>query len=100
MGYLIGMSDSYYRITEKELLDDYLKAVGHLTIDENSILRRQAAELSANQSGTIKKDLEEFRFSADVIASLSDEIQRLQDEIESYYYARRDEIFEEKEQEI
>lgn len=46
MGHSIGISDSYYRINEKELLDDYLKAVGVLTIKENNILQRQATELS------------------------------------------------------
>ena len=28
MGHSVGISDSYYRATEKELLEDYLKAVG------------------------------------------------------------------------
>src|SRR5262245_33930296 len=32
MGHSIGISDSYYRATESELLDDYSKAVPALTI--------------------------------------------------------------------
>ncbi|MDG7011319.1 MAG: hypothetical protein JRN57_04280 [Nitrososphaerota archaeon] len=34
MGHSIGISDSYYRPTEKELLEDYLKAVPLLSITE------------------------------------------------------------------
>jgi integrase len=37
MGHSIGISDSYYRVTEQELLDDYLKAVDHLTISKRII---------------------------------------------------------------
>ncbi|HLN35646.1 MAG TPA: hypothetical protein VK250_10270 [Nitrososphaeraceae archaeon] len=32
MGHSIGISDCYYKITEKEILSDYLKAVEYLTI--------------------------------------------------------------------
>jgi hypothetical protein len=44
MGHSVGISDSYYRATEKELLEDYLKAIPILTIGsehrlENQILR-------------------------------------------------------------
>jgi hypothetical protein len=34
MGHSIGISNSYYRPTEDELLDDYLKAVSFLTISD------------------------------------------------------------------
>jgi hypothetical protein len=32
MGHSTGISDSYYRATEEELLEDYLKAVDFLSI--------------------------------------------------------------------
>jgi integrase len=32
MGHSIGISDSYYRATENELLDDFLKAIPFLTL--------------------------------------------------------------------
>ena len=32
MGHSVGISDSYYRPTENELLQDYLKTVDALTI--------------------------------------------------------------------
>jgi hypothetical protein len=76
MGHSIGISDSYYRITERELLEDYLKAVDLLTINESNILRRQASGLSDNTNGALTQ------LSSDAIASLSDQILKLQDEIE------------------
>ena len=36
MGHSIGISDSYYRPTEDELLDDYLKAIPFLTISDET----------------------------------------------------------------
>lgn len=41
MGHSIGISDSYYRATEEELLTDYLKAVGHLTISSEHNLKKE-----------------------------------------------------------
>jgi hypothetical protein len=39
MGHSAGISDSYYRATEDELLEDYLKAVDFLTIStENKLI--------------------------------------------------------------
>jgi integrase len=41
MGHSIGISDSYYRITESELLDDYLKATDFLSIGKEKQLQNQ-----------------------------------------------------------
>jgi len=78
MGHSIGISDSYYRITERELLDDYLKAVDLLTINEDNVLRRQANGLSDKVS---KMDLQD-QVNTDAIASLSDQILKLQEDME------------------
>jgi hypothetical protein len=40
-----GISDSYYRATEQELLDDYLKAMDSLTIDERNKLKKRIGKL-------------------------------------------------------
>ncbi|MEM3502540.1 MAG: site-specific integrase, partial [Candidatus Bathyarchaeia archaeon] len=48
MGHSTGVSDSYYRPTEKDLLEDYLKAVPLLTISEAEEVRRQS-QLSRQQ---------------------------------------------------
>src|SRR5215813_3502360 len=41
MGHSVGISDSYYRPTENELLQDYLKSVDALTISEEKQLRHE-----------------------------------------------------------
>ena len=47
MGHDIGLSASYYKPKEKEVLEDYLKATNLLTISNgNIILQRQIADLS------------------------------------------------------
>jgi integrase len=39
MGHSTGISDSYYRATEAELLEDYMKAIDFLTIsNENKLI--------------------------------------------------------------
>ncbi len=40
-----GISDSYYRATEQELLDDYLKAMDSLTVDERNKLKKRIDKL-------------------------------------------------------
>lgn len=46
MGHSTGISDSYYKPTETELMEDYLKASEYLTIDESQRLSEQVAALS------------------------------------------------------
>ncbi|CAN5520525.1 hypothetical protein BH18THE2_BH18THE2_15430 [soil metagenome] len=47
MNHSIGISDSYYRATEKELLDDYCRVVELLLInDEKMTLQKQVTELT------------------------------------------------------
>jgi len=62
MGHSIGISDSYYRATENELLDDYLKAVPLLTISTENRLQTQMKEIveeSRNNDANIKSQLYE-----------------------------------------
>jgi integrase len=46
MNHSTGISDSYYRATEAELLEDYLKAIDSLTINNQNKLQKQVAALS------------------------------------------------------
>ena len=39
-GHSIGISDSYYKITEDELLTEYFKAVRHLAISKENLLQK------------------------------------------------------------
>lgn len=47
MGYGIGISSSYYRPTEKEILGDYLKVVDLLSVSSGDkiVLQKQVIEL-------------------------------------------------------
>ena len=46
MGHDIGLADSYYKPSEQELLEDYIKSVDLLTIlNDKSKLERQVKEL-------------------------------------------------------
>ena len=46
MGHDIGVSKSYYKPTEREVMEDYLKAVGSLTINgDKVVLQKQVTEL-------------------------------------------------------
>lgn len=85
MGHSIGISDSYYRISESDLLEDYLKAIDFLTVGETDILRRQMSELS-NNTGHAFND--QILLSTDAIAALSDKIQKMQEEIDFLRYGR------------
>jgi len=50
MGHSVGLSDSYYRATESELLEDYLKAFDFLTINEENRLRKKVKTLEIETS--------------------------------------------------
>ena len=47
MNHSTGISDSYYRATEQELLEDYLKGLDMLSIDDDKLtLQKQVVELT------------------------------------------------------
>ena len=46
MNHSVGISDSYYRATENEVLEDYLKAVDFLAINEENGLKLKVQELT------------------------------------------------------
>ena len=50
MGHNIGLSGSYYRPTEREILDDYLMAVDLLTINEENRLKNKVEKLEIEKS--------------------------------------------------
>jgi hypothetical protein len=95
MGHSIGISDSYYRATEKELLDDYLKAINFLTIGQEQEFRDKIDSLVAKHSnieGQIRnqlanKDLEINNLSnnnisnTDALAAMAEQIIDLTKEI-------------------
>jgi len=61
MGHSIGISDSYYRVTDNELGKDYLKAIDYLTISNEHKLQMQVSELmekTKNSDGTFQSALQ------------------------------------------
>lgn len=97
MGHSIGISDSYYRATESEVLDDYLKAVDCLTISNENKLQKKVTDLvekSGTDSHAISMQLEykdnqihvlmdKDTINTDAIASLSDQLTKVMKEIET-----------------
>lgn len=96
MGHSIGISDSYYRATENELLDDYLKATSLLTISSESKLQEQMDQLithSRYNDASIKSELYEKQrlidtisqrdsINTDALSSLADQVMKLSKELE------------------
>lgn len=98
MGHDIGISESYYKPTVREVLNDYLKAIDLLTIDnvkialqdqladftqqskeENHIIRSKFSEKEKEISLLLERDF----MNTDAIARMSDELARVKEEIES-----------------
>jgi hypothetical protein len=96
MGHSIGIPGSYYRATERELLDDYMSAIDFLTISNENRLEKQIQDImeqSTVNNDNIKSQLYEkeqaltsFKernlSNTDAIAALSDQVMNLMGEIE------------------
>jgi hypothetical protein len=46
LGHKIGLASAYYRPSEDEMLNEYLKAVDNLTINEETRLQKKVNELT------------------------------------------------------
>jgi hypothetical protein len=92
MGHSVGISDSYYRPTEKDLLEEYQKAIDVLTISNENRLKTQVEVLAATSKETeemIKtklaekdKELQLLRqrdeLNSDALATLSERLMELE----------------------
>jgi hypothetical protein len=56
MGHSTGISDAYYRPSENELLEDYLKAMDSLTIDDTRKLKIEVESLKVDISDLEQKN--------------------------------------------
>jgi integrase len=95
MGHSTGISDSYYRATENEILTDYLIAINSLTINEENRLKNRIEELNEKNSVNqyiinsnlmekdkeIKKLEEKSKENEDALSHLSDRLLQLMEEI-------------------
>ncbi len=96
MGHSIGVSDSYYRATEHDLLRDYQKAIDFLTIQAEHLLQKEVKEMSqktvqesyavrgrlAEKDKEIRVLLQRDAMNEDAISALSDKLQIVMAEIE------------------
>jgi hypothetical protein len=96
MGHSIGISDSYYKITEDELLREYLKASDFLVISNVNQLQTKSEKIELQNKNDIKlvkgklfekeNEIEALnhkdQHKSDAIAALADRIDELVLEIE------------------
>jgi hypothetical protein len=83
LGHNIGISGSYYKPTEKEVLHDYLKAVDFLTISDENKSSKTIKELSDKIkvqeyviNGKLQEKDEQIKALQDSIKFLSDTVNR------------------------
>jgi integrase len=85
MGHNIGVSASYYKPKEKEVLEDYLKAVDLLTISNDKVvLAKQVAELTQKGKdneyiirGKLQEKDEEMKTMKEQFNTMQSQLQRL-----------------------
>jgi integrase len=97
LSHSIGISNSYYRPTENELLEDYLTCVDMLKInDDKFTLQKQIAELTeknkeenyiikgklSDKEKEIELQRQRDSVNADAIANLSDQVMKLMEEFQ------------------
>jgi 4-alpha-glucanotransferase len=83
MGHDLKTSESYWKPTEHEVLEDYLKAVPLLTIEADKlILQKQVEELTEKTNSNdylLKAKLQE---KDDALMTLSDQVMKLMKEVQ------------------
>lgn len=72
MGHSTGISDSYYRPNENELLKDYLNAIPQLTISKEHRMRNNAEKLSTHSSEieNLKEEIRRIKLKSEVAEAL------------------------------
>jgi hypothetical protein len=86
MGHNIGLSASYYKPTEREVLEDYLKAINLLTVNSNNTkLEKQVKELSEqnkNNEYIIQGKLQERE---DEMKDMKSQLASIQKQLNSFF---------------
>lgn len=89
MGHDIGLARSYYKPTEKELLESYLQAADLLTIDEERKLRRTVNELTGKRDQDFKIIERKLSEKDEIIQKIQEghrmEITNLREEMENRF---------------
>lgn len=83
MGHDLGVSESYWRPTEREVLEDYLKAVPLLTINgDNTVLQKQVEELTEKTNNNDYLLRDKLQEKDDALTTLSDQVTKLMSEVQ------------------
>jgi hypothetical protein len=64
LGHKIRLASAYYKPTEQEMLNEYLKAINLLTINEENRLKlklQQTIQIEKSQIESLKADFEKFK---------------------------------------
>jgi integrase len=84
MGHSIGVSDSYYKPKENEVLADYLKAVDYLTLNSNNIvLKKQVQKLEEENKNSEYIITGKLHEKDEQIKSLTDQFSSMKNLLES-----------------
>ena len=71
MGHSIGIADSYYRATDDELLQDYLKAIDFLSISNENALKAENEKIKQSND-SLQREKDELYFLRKELAPLLD----------------------------
>jgi hypothetical protein len=83
MGHSTGISDSYYKPTEKEVLDDYLKSINSLTLNQDDVaLAEQIKKLEEENKNNEYIIQERLKERDEQIEILKDQFSSMQKIIE------------------
>ena len=84
LGHNVGLSGAYYRPTENEILNDYLKAADELTINGNddSKLKEEIHKLTQKNENNEYMIKAKFQEKDDAILLLSDQVMQLMNDID------------------
>jgi hypothetical protein len=86
MGHALGLSESYYKPTEKEVLEDYLKAVEILTINDSKlVIQKQVVEqteINTEENYIIKGKLAEKEKVIEAAAREAEQQKKRMDDIQ------------------
>ena len=83
MGHSIGLSDSYYRPTEEEILNDYLLATQALTFSNLHGMQEKLEELIVKTDDSDRNTRGQLEEKDQAIVALSDQVMKLSNEIET-----------------
>ena len=83
MGHDIGLADSYYKPSEQELLEDYIKSVDLLTMyNEKSKLEKELKDLKEKSQDADDKIKAKLQEKDDALVTLSDQVMKLVAEVQ------------------